>query len=127
MLTAPQDLRRAPRFPALVKVDVRVAVEGEAPESSRSIVSNLSRTGMFVASPARAAVGQTLYFEFDTPLGHCLAVGNVIGRRGELGFVVEFQGESGGTLRFFEVLHRVDEGSRWDLLQSITDARIEIV
>jgi len=118
--------RKAPRFPALVSVRVEVA-EDEAPlDDARSVVADLSRAGMFVASPARAAVGQTIYFEFDCPAGSCTVVGNIIDRRGDLGFVVEFQGESGEAVAFFRTLDHARDEDRWDLLNSIENAVIRL-
>lgn len=125
-MSAGRESRKAPRFPALVSVTVNVAEEAPSPEDARSVVADLSRAGMFVASPALAAVGQTVYFEFDCSFGACVVVGNVIDRRGELGFVVEFQGESGEAVSFFRALDEADPDARWELLHQITNAHIRL-
>ena len=127
MMSAGHESRKAPRFPALVSVSVDVAEEADPLDDARSVVADLSRAGMFVASPARAAVGQTVYFEFDCQFGACVVVGNIIARRGELGFVVEFQGESGEAVQFFRVLDAARDQERWDLLHGIHNAHIRVV
>lgn len=127
MMSTGHESRKAPRFPALVSVRVDVVEDDDPTDDARSVIADLSRAGMFVASPARAAVGQTVYLEFECQFGSCLVVGNVIDRRGDLGFVVEFQGESGETIEFFRALDAARDQDRWDLLHDIRDANIRIV
>ena len=56
----------------------------------------------------------------------CVVVGNVIDRREERGFVVEFQGESGEGVEFFRALDNADDEERWELLQDVRNACIRI-
>jgi hypothetical protein len=51
----------------------------------------------------------------------------IIENRGAMGFVVEFQGETMEMKSFFDLAERMDDASRWQLLQGIDDGVIEIV
>jgi hypothetical protein len=118
--------RRAARHDALLSVALRVAEDGPH-HDGRAVVSSISRSGIFVATPTKAAVGQTVRFEFTGPDGPCMAVGMIIENRGAMGFVVEFQGETMEMKSFFDLAERMDDASRWQLLQGIDDGVIEIV
>ncbi|RMH42709.1 MAG: hypothetical protein D6689_07335 [Deltaproteobacteria bacterium] len=120
--------RRAPRHETLLHVALHVAAKRAPADGVRGVVSSLSRSGLFCATPARAAVGQTVRFAFTSPDGvACEAVGFVIENRGELGFAVEFQGETREMKAFFDRVERLSADERWALLQSIDDGVIEIV
>jgi hypothetical protein len=119
--------RRAERYPLLLRVDLRVVAENDSTEPGPAVVSSISRSGIFVATPMRVAIGQPIFFRFPGPFGECLALGNVIENRGELGFAVEFQGETEETKRFFEHLERLDPDRSWSLLQSLDGASLEVV
>lgn len=120
--------RRAARFPALLSVHLNVAAEDDASAPpNAAVISNISRSGIFVATPRRAALGQTVFFRFAGPKGECMAIGNVIANRGELGFAVEFQGESLEMKEFFDLLEKLKPAQLWQLLQALDRAEVEIV
>lgn len=119
--------RRSVRHETLLGVSLRVAAE-DSDHDGRAVVSSLSRSGLFCATPTKAQVGQTVMFEFTAPDGtRCEAIGNIIENRGEMGFAVEFQGETVEMKSFFDSIERAAPGERWSLLQAIADGVIEIV
>lgn len=119
--------RRAIRHETLLSVTLKVAEAGPH-HDGRAVVSSLSRSGLFCSTPARAAVGQTVLFEFTAPNGtRCEAVGNIIEDRGERGFAVEFQGETVEMKAFFDEIENAPPGEGWSILQGIDDGVIEII
>jgi len=115
------------RHETLLSVTLKVAQAGPH-HDGRAVVSSLSRSGLFCSTPAQAQVGQTVLFEFTGPNGElCEAVGNVLENRGEMGFAVEFQGETVEMKAFFDAVEKAPAGEGWSMLQAIDDGIIEIV
>lgn len=123
--TSGDDQRRAERFPTLLRAKLKIEAENDA--SAWAVVANMSRTGILVATPTRARLGQSVYFTFTGHDTECLAVGTVIANREGLGFVVEFQGETAEMKQFFDIVEALDPDEQWSLLQSVESGTIEIV
>jgi hypothetical protein len=124
-VSVPDEKRRAERFPTLLRAELKIETEDRS--ESFAVVANMSRTGILVATPCRARLGQSVYFTFQDGENEYLAVGTIIANREGLGFVVEFQGETAEMKSFFDRIEKLEPTDQWSVLQSVEKGTIEIV
>ena len=105
----------------------KLEVETDGATDLWAVIANVSRSGILVATKVRAAVGQMVYFTFNGLGAECLAVGTITTNREEVGFVVQFQGETMEMKAFFDHLESLAPQQQWELMQSIEFSTLQIV